>query len=366
MDYLSTSASMAQEFFTRHGMPPVQPFSAPAAWMKPVLARMRSGALGSGAIDHTEVLTNGYLSMLMAAACRATDNVAAVDFASWAADDVIMQYLLYCERRGELKDAPGSMDERRTAIVRLAVSAICCAANYPGLLTESIIPFLGNRPKFRIRTNGDSRQVFPVSFDFGLPAARMTPVAPRVEDLDISDESPQFQYFFKGCTGSLRKGIKIDQRLLAMMQAMHQKAPVESGMFDFIQAFGSHAPRPTHDYATPGDYVLVSMMSLGAFTACMFARARFEPPMIYPDWGSWAIQFGTDDELGQSQIGLAALATMMQLPAEPPVPPTQEMELWVPSELPNWIAYQASWSARRGVPVPPNHYRSLTLERYLP
>lgn len=366
MDHRSTAASLAQDFFTRHGMPPVKPYSGPDSWMQPVLEQMRRGSIGSGTVDHSQVLTAGYVAVLLAGACRVTDNVAAVDFAGWAADDLVMRYLLLCRMRGALDQAPGSMAEQRTALMQTAVSSVCSSTSYPRILAESIEPFLGNRPRFRISTNADSTTVFPASFDFGLPSSHIATAPPSPESEDITDASPQFQLFFKGCSGSLRRGISLDPMVLNIMQQLGRAQGIEQLLFDAVQQRGSHAPRPKHDYATPGEYILVNMMSVGSFTTCVFAKARFDPPMVYPDWKSWSIHLGGDTEHGTALTGDAALRAMMQCPEEyAELSPVQELELWPPNELPTWIAYQASWSARRGMQVAPRHYRTLSLEQYL-
>lgn len=366
MEHLNASADLAIKHLRKHGIPPVERLSMAPDWMRPVFECMQKGMLGSGTIDHTEVLTKGYLPVVMAAACRVTDNVAAVEFAAWATDDVIAQYLRLCDVRGRLKEAPGSFGERVTAIVRQAASAICSTPGYPDILTRCVVPFLGNRSKFRVATNAHSTKLYPPEFDCGLPSAQLLPVGALPEEFDIPDRVPQFQYFFPGCRGSLRKGFSLETRMLEVMQNLAMNAGLESEMFDALQKLGSYAPRPKHDYTTPGEYIMASMMGIGNFNACLFAKVRYAPPMIFPDWDSWSIHFGTDDEAGNARTGLPALLTIMQMPAELPARPKQELELWRQDEFPYWVAYQASWSARRGVPVSARHFRALSLEQYLP
>jgi hypothetical protein len=365
VDHRTECASIAQEFFLRHGIPPVKPTPTPDPWMAPVLQAMTRGVLGSGACDHCAVLTNGYLGVLMAAACRIVDNVAAVEFARWAADDLIREYLSYCERRGQIANAPASMEAQRTAIVQVAVSAICCSKLYPDFLPKCLEPFLENRPKFRIGTNADSLDLFPASFEFGLPSTHLTPVAPREEQVDITDASPQFQLFFQGCRGSLRRGFALNPSTLELMQELRREEGPRRRIFDAIQQMGAFAPRPKHDYATAGEYILVTMVGVAAFNACMFAKVRFDPPMVYPDWASWSMHFGSEDEAGHALVGMDAIAALGSFPATLPTTPKQELELWLPQEFPTWVSHQASWSARRGKPVQPRHYQTLSLERYL-
>ncbi len=382
MTHLDEASKVGTEYLRRCNAIPVAPQADAPEWIKGAMQLMTDGAQSMNRTNHLEALER-YLVFIMAAAGRVTDNPTAARFACSAADDLVGGYLRYAAARAPLKSPPATIEEQRQQFVKHLVSVYCNMHWYPKYLSDCVpdvvqwLQDLAMSPWPRSGANSTSCAVFPFDPSCGLPSAQILAVPPSMEDADLGDDCAQFRHFFPNCKGSVRTGFEYDPGMLAINRQLHELIGTTQGksMQRTLAMMGNFAPRPSHDYATAGQFTIISALCVGSppgsnprarlLEAFLFAKVRFAPPMVYPEWDSFSMWLLTGRDGERVFNGIDALAAMIVIPAVFPVSHVTEFELWRADELPTWLNYQHGHARRAGKDVAHNEYHGVDLTQYL-
>ena len=367
MDHRADAIRTGLDYLRKHDALPVARMTQSPPWIQHLSQLMASGAISGRGVDHITILMDVYISTIMAGVGGLTDNVGAIQWACAMSDDIITAYLRHFERQLAQHNPPFGIAAQQTALVKQCIAANCSLPQYPASLEKALGFAFQQMHQFEHRTNGRSRAIAPFDASHGLPVKQVLMVGAALDELDITDSFPQFQHFFARCTGSFRRGITFDPLVLAHMRTLHRnkQTPQTFAAQLGLVMEGNFAPRPTHDYATAGAYILVSMFGVGGLDATLFARVQFDSRTAYPEWESFALHIGADNERGMALTGTQALAAIVRLPVVFPTASRNEVELWSAAELPTWIEFQHGWQRRHGIEVTPNGYRGIDLQPYL-